>query len=491
VLSPRKHLLVINLYEELGSYRAVADVVGCDHKTVKAHIERERQGEKPRARRATLADPYLGMLRAKLETTKGRITAKALFRVVVAAGFQGSRRTLRRTVAELKAEWLREQPRRIYRPWQSAPGDVLIVDWGHVGTVMTTAGRRPLYAFCAVLGWSRYRFVHFTTSQRFAALASGLAACFEHIGGVPARVMFDNPKTVTTVIVAGQSVLNPEIVRLAAHYPFSPITAAAADPESKGKVEALVRYVKSDLVPPEGFTSLDEANRCGAVWYDEANAEVHPEIAAVPAQRLTSERSVLRALRERPAVATGERRKVDKCSTIRVASARYSVPCRLVGEWVEAALDGDVVRIFAGGAEVALHPAHAPGGLSIDDSHYPTPPPTGVRALRPVTATERAFVALGPAAESYLRAAAAAGASRLPRTLDDVLTLTRSHGVEAVVAALTRATVFGRFAADDLRAILAAGAAVPPAQLRPAPALTLLHTPIVPTRSLEAYAWPA
>ena len=379
----------------------------------------------------------------------------------------------------------------MYRPWQSAPGDVLIVDWGHVGVVLTTAGPRALSVFCAVLGWSRYRFVCFTTSQRFAALAGGLAACFEHLGGVTARVMFDNPKTVTTQIVAGQSVLNPEIVRLAAHYPFSPITAAAADPESKGKVEALVRFVKSDLVPAEGFASLDAAN-CEAVrWCAEVNAAVHPETAAVPEQRLAAERAVLRALRERPAVATGERRRVDKCSTIRVASARYSVPCRLVGDWVEAAADGDVIRVFTEGAEVALHPLQPPGGVSIDDSHYPTPPPTGVRALRPVTATERAFVALGPAAEAYLRGAAAAGASRLPRTLDDVLTLVHSHGNDAVVAALARAAAFQRFASDDLRAILAAGTAVPPARLQPRDVLDLPGTPVVPTRSLEAYAWPA
>ncbi|MGH7746823.1 MAG: hypothetical protein ACREQ5_19030, partial [Candidatus Dormibacteria bacterium] len=60
-----------------------------------------------------------------------------------------------------------------------------------VGTVPTAAGPRPLSAFCAVLGWSRYRYVRFTTSQRFAVLATGLAGCFEHVGGVPARVLFD------------------------------------------------------------------------------------------------------------------------------------------------------------------------------------------------------------------------------------------------------------------------------------------------------------
>jgi transposase len=488
VLSTRRHLLVINLYEELGSFRAVAEVIGCDHKTVKAHVERARVAGQAAPRRTRLADEYTDMIHAKLEATKGRITAKVLMRTLLAAGYSGSARTLRRAVAEARAE-LRVQTRRVYRPWNSPPGDVLIVDWGHVGSVQTAAGVRPLSAFCGVLGWSRYRFLRFTTSQRFAALAGGLATCFEHLGGVPARVMFDNPKTVTMLFVAGQSVFNPDLVRLAAHYPFSPVTAAAADPESKGKVEALVRYVKSDCVPAEGFASLDEANRWAEQWCAEANAAVHPETCAMPTERLGVERSLLRTLRERPAVATGEQRKVDKCATVRMASARYSVPAHLVAQWVDVAVDGDLVRISHDGAEVALHALQAPGGASIDDRHYPTPPPTGMRALRPVTATEREFLALGPVAEAYLRAAAAAGATRLPRLLDDVLGLMRSHGRDPVVAALQRAVVFGRFASDDLRSILAAGVAVPPARAEPAGVLRLPNAPRVPVRGLEAYAW--
>jgi transposase len=490
VLSPRKHLLVVNLYAELGSYRAVAEIVGCDHKTVKTHLLRHAEGQP--VRRASVADPYREVIGAKFEATGGRITAKALLRTVQAAGYAGSARTLRRAVAEERAHWRGSQRHRVYRPWSSAPGDVLMVDWGHVGKVQTAAGLRPLSVFCAVLGWSRYRFVLFTTSQKFATLASCLAACFEHLDGVPARVLFDNAKTVTTSFVAGQSVLNLDLVRLVAHYPFTPITAAAADPETKGKVEALVRYVKSDCMPAEGFASLDAANRRGRVWMDEANAAVHPETRAVPVERLAVERPLFRPLRERPVVASGERRRVDKCATVRVASARYSVPAHLVGRWVEVQVAGDEVRVHHEGAEMALHPLQAPGGSSIDATHYPTPPPTGLRPLRPVTPTEREFLDLGPAAEAYLRAAAAAGASRLPRRLDDVLDLVRSHGRDAVVAALHRAVVFGRFGSEDLRSILAAGAAVPPRRQRgEGTLLSVVGAPAVPTRSLEAYAWPA
>ena len=292
MLSPRKHLLVLNLYEELGSFRAVAEIVDCDHKTVKAHVV--RNAARQPLQRGSVADPYREIIRGKLDATAGQITAKALFRIVRAAGYEGSARTMRRAVALDRAIWRSAPQHRVYRPWNSAPGDVLVVDWGHAGKVQTAAGLRPLSVFCAVLGWSRYRFIRFTTSQKFASLAGCLATCFEQIGGVPGRVMFDNPNTVTTSFVAGQSVFNVELVRLAAHYPFSPISAAAADPESKGKVEALVRYVKIDCLPADGFASLAAANRWAQQWMDDANAMVHPETRAVPATRLNTERQLLR-----------------------------------------------------------------------------------------------------------------------------------------------------------------------------------------------------
>jgi len=70
----------------------------------------------------------------------------------------------------------------------------LLCDWGAAGTVPTAAGLRKLSFFSAVLGFSRYRTVRFSCSERFGALAVGLAASFESVGGVPARVLFDNPR---------------------------------------------------------------------------------------------------------------------------------------------------------------------------------------------------------------------------------------------------------------------------------------------------------
>jgi hypothetical protein len=89
-------------------------------------------------------------------------------------------------------------------------------------------------------------------------------------------------------------------------------------------------------------------------------------------------------------------------------------------------------------------------------------------------------------AEAFLRAAAAAGTTRLPSELATIVELERAHGREALTAALERALAHRRFRAADIRSILAAGAGVS----RPRSAGAELDTamPSVPVRPLSAYA---
>jgi len=490
--SGRERVEIVALYEEMGSYRAVAALVGCDHKTVKRYVELAGElGQlAPIARRARVTDEFRELIRERVEQSRGRITARRLMRVLRAAGYEGSERSLRRAVAEEKRAFDERRARegRVFRPWLSGPGEWLLCDWGSAGTVQTPAGRRPLSFFGSVLGYSRHRQLTFSCSERFPALAIGLASNLEQLGGVPAKVLFDNPKTVTLRDVAGAAVLNPDLVRLAAHYRFRPQTTAFYDAPSKGKVEALVRFTKSDLIPFEGFGSLDEANAHGRAWLAEVNAQPHSETKRAPVELLERERSLLRALpKVRPQVACGEARKVDRLATIRFCSARYSVPHRLIGKTIEVqATDRDLTVLFDG-IPVAQHALLGPGGCSIEDAHYPSPPPTGTRPLRPRTEAERRFLALGEPSESYLRAAAAQGTARLHERIDEALELAAARGTQAALEALERAAEFGRFARGDLEAIGDTLGATPPPTAEPFEPLALAGLPAVPQRPLDAY----
>jgi hypothetical protein len=70
--------------------------------------------------------------------------------------------------------------------------------------------------------------------------------------------------------------------------------------------------------------------------------------------------------------------------------------------------------------------------------------------------------------------------------LDELAHMQAAHGSDVLVAALERATAFGRFRDGDVRSIIAAGTGVPrPAA--PGEAL-IVELPLVPTRSLADYA---
>lgn len=245
----------------------------------------------------------------------------------------------------------------------------------------------------------------------------------EEIGGVPAVLLTDRMGCLRAATVAGLVVPHPDYLRFATHYGFRPDFCEAADPESKGMVEHLVGYAKSDLLVAQGpFPDLAAANTSARLWCQEVNAKLHTEICAVPAERLLLERLVLRPLPSlRPPLRRGEVRTVDRLGCVRFGSARYSVPYRLVGSKVELlAGTGEIVILHQSG-EVARHQAVLPGEVSLKDEHYGSP--AGPRAGRfgPARRSRRPSLPSGhqprPSSGTRLRPAPPALPESLPLSL--------------------------------------------------------------------------
>lgn len=497
----REELDIITAYESVGTYRGAADMCGTTHKTVKRVVERHAAGgsQPVRVPRPANYETVRDLVADGVKTTRGRISAKRLLPKARAAGYTGSPRNFRRLVADEKKSW-RAVHGRPRRPAVWSPGEHLVIDWGVIAGV---------HVFTAVLAWSRVRFVRFAADEKAATTLSMLAECFEVLGGVPKVVLADRMGCLKGGVVADRVVATPEYVRFATHYRFRPDFCQGHDPASKGIVEALVRYGKDDLLRPllleyadtvggdaaaaavAVLADLAGANQRAAAWCAEVNAAAHSEIAAVPADRLATEAPLLTGLPSlRPVIGPAPViRKVDKLSTIRVASARYSVPTRLVGAQVGVVVEGTSVLIVdsSSGEVVAEHPLTGPGGASVRDEHYGGARPAAPRrAIRPRTVAEKAFCQLGPAAEAFIAGAAAAGQTRLGPELAELNTLTAAHGQTAMIAALERATAFGRWRAADVRSILAAGAGVPTP--RRAGNALVIDLPTSPGRPLADYA---
>ena len=476
---------IISAYREAGTYRGAAAISGTTPKTVKRVIARHEAGggAPPRVPREHNYDAVAALVAERVGKTSGRISAKRLLPAARAAGYGGSPRNFRRLVAAAKQAWRRDHHRG-RRPAVWSPGEHLVIDWGAEG---------GLHVFCAVLAWSRVRFVRFAADERAETTLAMLAECFEVLGGVPGTVLSDRMGCLKGGVVANVVVPAPQYLQFAAHYGFKPDFCQASDPESKGIVENLVGYAKRDLMVPQvPFADLAAANAQAAAWCVEVNGVVHSEICAVPAERLVLERELLAPLPSLPSLraSIGRQvlRKVDRLSCVRFASARYSVPVRLIGAQVAVRTDdGRLLVIMTGtGQVVAEHVLVAPGEASVRDEHYGGPRPAPRRAVRPKTAAEKAFCSLGPTAEAFITGAAAAGHTRLGPELAELNTLRAAHGPEAFAAALDQAVAFGRWRAADVRSILAAGAGT--ADPRPAGDALILELPVVPVRPLSDYA---
>jgi hypothetical protein len=190
------------------------------------------------------------------------------------------------------------------------------------------------------------------------------------------------------------------------------------------------------------------------------------------------ERSRLHPLPVAPhTLALGTTRTVHTDQTIRFGSVRYSTPPGLVGAEVWVRADGDELVAVAdlnalavrpawahaqdavGLVEVARHRLSTPGRPRIDLAHYPDHPQRGdggprTPTPRATTPTEKAFLALGSGAHTWLVEAAASGAQRVRAKMADAVELAALVGADTVDAALGVAAAAGRFAETDLLAIV-------------------------------------
>ncbi len=457
---------ILEAFDLTGSLRDAAELAGCSHHTVARYVELRDAGRLPvrgePQQRDRLIDPFLDKVEEWVERSDGKLRVDVAFDKLVALGFTGSDRTVRRAVAQAKRTF-RSGRRRVYRPWVPEPGMWAQWDWGEGPRV---AGRRT-QLFCAWLAWCRMRVVFPTWDKTQPTLIGCLDRAMRRFGGAPTYWLTDNEKTVTVEHVAGIALRHPTIVAVGHHYGVTVATCVPCDPESKGGAEATVRIAKADLVPTDAnlrddYTSWAELVDACEQFMVEVNARAHRVTRRAPVEMLAEEQQRLHALPEHAYTAAfGETRRVGFASTISYGGVLYSVPHTLVDETVWARVEGDELVVThvdrAGASEVARHRRSTPGTPRICDEHYPPRPPGALaRQPRATNPDEEAFLTIGEGSRVWLVEAAAAGTSRVKVKMREAVALAALHGTERVDWALGHAATFGRFADGDIASILAA-----------------------------------
>ncbi len=272
-------------------------------------------------------------------------------------GVTVSLRTVERTVAPLRRE-LRAVEVATVR-FETAPGEQLQIDFGE--TMVLIAGERvKVHLFVATLGFSRRPYVAVFDHERQSAWFGGIEGAFHYFRGRPREVLLDNARALVSFHDAQTREVrfNDRFHAFCRYWDVLPKACAPYRARTKGKDERGVGYVKRNAIAGHAFDSLAALEAHLAWWMREvADPRVHGTTGEAPIARFREkEAAALRPLEGRTTFQPLREciRRVHADACVEVATNRYSVPWRLIGETVTVLVD-EQVRILHAGQEVAVH----------------------------------------------------------------------------------------------------------------------------------------
>ena len=264
------HVLRHKVLVEGRSRRQVAKELGISRRTVRKYLTDAvpiRRESQPRAR------PVWTKVGARIEALLGaspawtggkqQLTATRLHGLLLAEGH----RVGITVVKEAVAEW-RRQRREVFVPLTYRPGDLAEVDFFEV-LVDVGETRRKAWLFLLRLMYSGRDFAWIYERQDQVSFLDGHVRAFAHLGGVPARLAYDNLRpAVVRILVGGARVLTPRFAALASHYVFEPCFCRPGEGHDKGGVEARGKALRRQaLVPIPSGPTLDTINApCSRSW---------------------------------------------------------------------------------------------------------------------------------------------------------------------------------------------------------------------------------
>lgn len=251
-------------------------------------------------------------------------------------------------------------------------------DFGEYNMTTDEGKRKKVYFLCVVLSRSRYKFVWF--SEKPFTTLTAIAAhdkAFWYLEGIVFEMVYDQDTLMLADENIGDLILTEAFRKYADYRGFKLHFCRKADPESKGKIENVVRYVKYNFLRGRIFINIDTLNGQGMAWLSRtANAKVHSATHKIPYQEWLIEKESLRPVTDSFKPESVLRSyNVRKDNTIsfrsnfyRVTVGTYKPPKTTV--WVELTDDDHLIIYDPGNNKIAAHKLYPGKGKTIGGSNY-------------------------------------------------------------------------------------------------------------------------
>ena len=343
--------MIRNLKEMGMSNREIARQLGVSRNTVSRMLRKTRIQEKKKRHRGSKLDPYRENIRSLID--EHNLSAVRILEEIRKLGYDGGYTILKDYCHELRKD---RRIQAVYR-YETKPGKQSQVDFGEFGYIDIDGKQRKLYAFSMILGYSRYRYVEFTTDISTENVIKMHLNAFSFFGGFTDTILYDNLKQVVIdrKIKASESRFNPKFMDFAEYYGIVIRLCYPYRPETKGKIENTIKYLRYNFWTGRSFDSLPDINAQCQVWLHKVNSQVHGTTHEIPLQRLKDEK--LNPLSNVPAYMTRkeESRKVSRDCYISFKGNRYSVPWKYAGRECRIIEESSTLKIEVDATIVADH----------------------------------------------------------------------------------------------------------------------------------------
>jgi len=330
----------------------IARRTGYDRKTVRKYASAKTVPKpKPRAPKPSKLDPHKEYIQNRL--SEYPLSAARIYREIQEQGYAGGYTIVKDYIRKIRPAG---GTPAVFR-YETKPGVQAQVDWGECNRIEVDGQLRRLYCFSMILGYSRMRYMEFTLATDVYTLIQCHLHAFEYFGGYTSEILYDNIKQVILkrAIKPKEHTWNPKFEDFFTHYGFIPRLCKPYCPQTKGKIENAIGYMKRDFLLGGTFSSLDDMNQQLRQWLTRVNGSVHGTTREIPVERLKSEN--LKTLTSVPpyVVRREEVRKGTRDGYVSYQGNRYSVPYRYAGRSVILEIAGERMTIRLGSECLCSH----------------------------------------------------------------------------------------------------------------------------------------
>lgn len=342
--------------------RSIAREYGITRKTVSKYL---KNPDAPRytmstARKRPVTGAWHDAIKKILEEDKTaprkqRHTAKRIYERLVEAGYEGSARSVRQVVAEIKNKPAKSASVPLVFP----PGKDAQVDFGesyaYLGGELV-----KLHGFEMRMNFSRKKFVAFFQTTDKEAFLEGHVRAFEYFQGVVKRIAYDNLGAAVAKVGKGKDRrLTKEFKELTGYYSFKPIFCKPGieGAREKGGVENGIGFARRNwMVPVPRFETLEELNeyileKCQKD--DERTVDGQSEAVG---EAWSKEVEHLLSLPAKPFDPVVQQpAMVDSYCTVPFKNNHYSVPPQYVGRAVTIRSYWNRIEISSGLEKITEH----------------------------------------------------------------------------------------------------------------------------------------